>query len=89
MFSEYLGTTTIHGLRYLSPKETGHFGRLIWTVFITVQFILTGFFIRDAVNSWEENPKVVNKHHWSKICGQRILHAEQQVDISEVSGIQG
>ncbi len=58
MFDQFLGESSIHGLRYLT-RDTGNLVRLVWLVFVGSSFGVAGYFIYLNVLDWENSPVVV------------------------------
>ena len=54
IFNEFLQSSTIHGLYYVSKTEK--FIRVIWSFVIISGFTVAGFLIHEAFQSWEECP---------------------------------
>ena len=54
IFNEFLQSSTIHGLYYISKTEK--FIRVIWSFVIISGFTFAGFLIHEAFQSWEECP---------------------------------
>ena len=56
--SEYLESTSIHGLAYLSEaKEI--LVKSLWFVCISISFSTAAYFIHASFVGWEDNPAVV------------------------------
>ena len=52
---EFLESTTIHGLVYISTAKTA-FSKLFWVVVVVVGFLTAAFLIQRSFSDWEENP---------------------------------
>ena len=55
LFLNFLETSTIHGLQYIST-ESLKVSRLLWTTFVIFGFSIAIYLISDSINSWEESP---------------------------------
>ena len=56
--TQYLEASTIHGLRYISPKEGSITDRLVWAGLVVAQFVLAFKLIWDAFVAWQLAPGV-------------------------------
>ena len=54
LLKEYLATSTIHGLSYIT--STKNFVKLFWILTVLSGFSLAGFLIYQSFQEWEENP---------------------------------
>ena len=52
---EFLETSTIHGLSYISKVES-KLGKVAWTTIICASFISAGFLISGSYRDWSESP---------------------------------
>ena len=52
---DFLQTSTIHGLAYISnvPSKTG---KALWLTVVIAGFCTAGYFIRDSFKEWETTP---------------------------------
>jgi len=53
-FAEFLESSTIHGLSYIST--TRRFARISWILVVTLGFIGAGFLIYESFQAWHESP---------------------------------
>lgn len=58
IFSDFLESTSIHGLRYLAIKNA--ITRSIWFICVATSFSVAIFFISASFKGWDENPSVVS-----------------------------
>ena len=53
-FKEFLDSSSIHGISYISSEK--RFGRLFWIFIVLIGFTGAFLLIRQSFNDWEENP---------------------------------
>ena len=53
-FKEFLDSSSIHGISYISTEK--RFGRLFWIFIVLLGFTGAVLLIRQSFNDWEENP---------------------------------
>ena len=54
IFNEFLQTSSIHGLSYIS--NTKRLTRLVWSFIVISGFTVASFLIYQAFRGWEESP---------------------------------
>ena len=52
---EFLETSTIHGLNYISSSKTVA-AKAIWVIIVSISFGVAGFMINNAYLEWQESP---------------------------------
>ena len=53
-FKEFLDSSSIHGISFISSEK--RFGRLFWIFIVLIGFTGAFLLIRQSFNDWEENP---------------------------------
>lgn len=57
---DFSSVTTIHGLRYVLNRQTGHITRFIWAIWMTVLFILCMILLMNVWSRWNSDPLIVS-----------------------------
>ena len=55
VFKEFLESSTIHGLQYIST-EKNFLSKLLWSIIVFCGFSTATYLIMDSIRSWEESP---------------------------------
>ena len=69
LFFNFLETSTIHGLQYISTENV-KLSKFLWIFIVFCGFSVASFLISDSIKSWEESPvsTSVETHPISKVA---------------------
>ena len=71
-FKQFLESSTIHGLVYISTESK--FARLFWMLVVSTGFIIATLLINDAYTNWSESPikTTIEKRSISEITFPKV-----------------
>ena len=52
---EFLESSTIHGISYISTAQTG-LGKAFWSLVVIISFLGAIYLIHDSYSDWQESP---------------------------------
>ena len=59
IFRSYLSISSIHGLSYLTAKDTSWFSKIVWLLLVILAFMFGGLMVKMAMKNWDENPVLI------------------------------
>ena len=71
---EYLLSSSVHGLRYLSKAEHP-VSRLFWAAAVTLFILAAAFWISSSTSSWDESPYVIRTFPKSLLLAQFVSYS--------------
>lgn len=57
---DFGSVTTIHGLRYIFNRQTGYVTKFLWSIWMTILFILCVILLSNVWSRWHSDPLIVS-----------------------------